>query len=243
MRDWDAEPFHDSLSSLALIGMRAAGADGYAFFEKLGGSGALRRLAGCGAPIPEAALTPGLHRSGAVAYPLRPHSSVATGAIDGILVFLFSDSQGLGESRKLLDQLAGTIATLWSESGSANQYLKLVERIGELETQLIDSKIADRARGFLLSRDLGSIETIARHVDRVLHRRQPRNVFEQLLSELEDEVEERRLLKAAKNILQSTTGITEEEAHAHLRRVSRRSRKRLRDAAAEVIENQTSRAS
>jgi AmiR/NasT family two-component response regulator len=66
-------------------------------------------------------------------------------------------------------------------------------------------------------------------------------VLEQLTRELEEEVEERRLTNRAKAILQSVHGMSEEQAHAHLRQTSRKTRRKLKDVAVELIERHTAR--
>ncbi len=72
----------------------------------------------------------------------------------------------------------------------------------------MDSPIADRARGCLLNPDFAAVETIARHVERVVRRTDTRSAIDKLLHELEDEVEARRVARLAKSILQST-GMTQ----------------------------------
>jgi AmiR/NasT family two-component response regulator len=62
--------------------------------------------------------------------------------------------------------------------------------------------------------------------------------LEQVLTELEEEMEERRLVAEAKRCLQTKRGITEEQAHAELRTVSRKSRKKLKDVALQIIDLQ-----
>ncbi len=116
-RDWETEPFRDSLCSIALIGMRAAGAEGFAFFEKLEGVGSLRRLAGCGTPIPESALIAGYAGLGVIAYPLR-----SQGTIDGILAFAFPEVPVPPEARTPLDRVQATVASLWAAADIGGQY-------------------------------------------------------------------------------------------------------------------------
>jgi AmiR/NasT family two-component response regulator len=58
------------------------------------------------------------------------------------------------------------------------------------------------------------------------------------LSELEDEIDERRLMAEAKQILQAVDRLSEEQAHTRLRVMSRKSRKRLKEVAQQVIQDQ-----
>jgi AmiR/NasT family two-component response regulator len=65
-------------------------------------------------------------------------------------------------------------------------------------------------------------------------------MLEQRLPELEEEIAERKLTTQAKVVLQSAYSMSEEQAHLHLRTISRRSRKPLREIAREVIEEKNS---
>jgi AmiR/NasT family two-component response regulator len=62
-------------------------------------------------------------------------------------------------------------------------------------------------------------------------------VLEQLTKELEEEVEERRVTNRAKAILQSVHGMSGEQAHMYLRQTSRKTRKKLKEVAADLIES------
>jgi AmiR/NasT family two-component response regulator len=61
-------------------------------------------------------------------------------------------------------------------------------------------------------------------------------VLAQLFQEIEREIEERELANRAKAVLQTRYGMSEDQAHVHLRLVSRKSRKRLRDVARDLLE-------
>ena len=50
-----------------------------------------------------------------------------------------------------LERIAGAIEEVWSLSLLPATYARNAARIGELESELADSKIADRARGMLAS--------------------------------------------------------------------------------------------
>jgi AmiR/NasT family two-component response regulator len=80
------------------------------------------------------------------------------------------------------------------------------------------------------------VDAIARHVEGVLRPASTGRVLEQLTKDLEEEVEERRLTNRAKAILQSVHGMSEEQAHMHLRQTSRKTRKKLKDVAVDLIE-------
>jgi hypothetical protein len=185
----------------------------------------------CGSVITEDALE-------RASSPDNANSSIVTYALgtEGVLAFRFHNHARFGEVRPQLDRVAGTIEAVWRAAQARERYAQLASQVAELESCLMDSKIADRARGLLLNHG-GSppVELIVRHVEGVLRERSTRRILEQIAQELEEEVEERRLAGRAKAILQSVQGMSEEDAHAHLRLVSRNSRRRLKDVAREVI--------
>ena len=81
------------------------------------------------------------------------------------------------------------------------------------------------------------IEAIAHHVESVLRTSELENALFQLERDVAEQLAERRLTSRAKAVLQSRYGISEEQAHVHLRIVSRTNRMRLRDVAQAMIEN------
>src|SRR5579859_2184254 len=152
-------------------------------------------------------------------------------SVTGLLMFFFRGSSIPPATRATLERMAGIMETVWHLSLVSAAYARAAARIGELETELADSKIADRARGLLANGALPSdaVDTIAQHVESVLRPGPLRTVLGQLNQEIEQEIAERELASRAKAILQSRYGMSEDQAHVHLRLVSRKSRKRLRD--------------
>jgi ANTAR domain len=142
-------------------------------------------------------------------------------------------------AQSLLERIAKAIEDVWRLSLLPAHYARSAARIAELETELADSKIADRAGGLLTNRAplQESIDTIVRHVESVLRPSQLRTALGQFTQEIEQEIAERELAGRAKAVLQSRYGMSEDEAHLHLRLVSRKSRKRLRDVAREVLDD------
>jgi AmiR/NasT family two-component response regulator len=130
--------------------------------------------------------------------------------------------------------------SIWT-AAAADRYADLVERVANLEARLVDSKIADRVRGYLADGiDSDPSEAIARHVETVLRPTRARVLLEQVASELEEEIEERRLVGQAKRIIQARDSVSEEQAYTELRLRSRKSRKPLKDIARLVIEKRQS---
>lgn len=142
-------------------------------------------------------------------------------------------------ARKRFDNL---IAAIRRRENSVANYALLASRIGEMEVALIDAKIAARANGLLAEGVRGGdvIGMLENHVEGVLRPSEFGTMLEQKLRELEEEIAERKLTAEAKAILQDRRGMSEERAHLHLRAISRKSRKPLREVARDVIEEEGS---
>jgi len=201
--------FQNSLEALAEVALRATGARSFAFLER-------------------SAARPAAGASALVEYPLRTNGAVA---------FTFgSDGEAL-RARPRLDRIAAIMQTIGT-TAAVDRYMLLVERLADLEARLMDSKIADRVQGYLADEtDSDPSEAIARHVETVLRPTRTRVLLEQTLSELQEEIEERRIVGQAKRIMQANDSVSEEQAHIELRLRSRKSRKPLKDVARQVIEN------
>jgi AmiR/NasT family two-component response regulator len=230
MREWESNPFQDSLAVVAEIALRTTGAQGYAFFQKAGSTGAFIRLAAGGGVIPAGNAE---EERALLEYPLHTDTDIVAS-----VAFAFSSEAEALQSRPRLERIAEAIQRVW-EAATAKSFTKLADRVADLEARLMDSKVADRARGLLISKSDGDpAEAIARHVEAVLRPTQIHRILEQVLSELEDEIDERRLMAEAKQILQAVDRLSEEQAHTRLRVMSRKSRKRLKEVAQQVIQDQ-----
>lgn len=218
-----------SLHPLALLAAREAGASGFAIYQCDPAGGQRECKLGWGVTVPE----PGEAGITVTSFPLRAGDDVT-----GVLVFVFCEASISRQAQSVLDQVAGAIEEVWRLSLVPAAYARSAARIGELETELTDSKIADRARGLLANGALPreATHTIVRHVESVLRPGQFATVLDQLFREIEQEIAERELANRAKAVLQSRYGMSEDQAHAHLRLVSRKSRKRLRDVARDLLE-------
>jgi hypothetical protein len=226
-RKTQPKPFQNSLSALAQVALRETGADGYAFFRNSPDGRAPIRHNAFGLEITEETVLSG---SGKIA--------IYKMGSDGTLVFAFPDEAKLPQVRPDLDRMAAIIEAVWSAAQMASRYSELASEVADLELRLMDSKISDRVRGFLGSRgDASPWDAIARHVEGVLQPASTGLALEQLSKGLEEEVEERRLTNRAKAILQSAYGMSEEQAHAHLRQTSRKTRRKLKDVAVDLIEH------
>lgn len=218
-----------SVQPLVQIALADTGADGYAIYQ-VDPITELRELKfAWGAPVPE---------SGSSGFVVDSFQLRVSEAISGILTFVFRGSAIAPATRASLERFAGAIEGVWRLALVPGAYARNAARVGELEVELTDSKIADRACGMLAKgvppRD--AIDIIVRHVERVLRPGQLGTVLGQLTQEIEQEIAERELTNRAKAVLQSRYGMSEDQAHVHLRMVSRKSRKRLRDVARDFLQ-------
>jgi hypothetical protein len=228
------DPLAESVRSLVTFAAEASGADGYAVFE-LNTNGGPVLSHGSGCPILMADdLKAGrrVFRQDQVsiaAYALR-----VEGNLTGQVAFAFRGSEIDPEKLTILDRMAALI-----EAVRANHQTmaRLASKVGRLDAELAAIKIAERTQGLLANGapDPSAVDTVARHVETVLQGRQVGGALEELLRDLEDRLDERKLLVRAKAVLQRVYGISEEQAYLQLRVRSRTSRKRLRVVAQELI--------
>jgi len=229
-RKTEPKPFQNSLSALAQVAMRETGADGYVFFRKDPNGASLLRYDASGTGVTEELITSRADQ--VVTYKL---------GTEGVLAFAYQDETRAGQARPQLDRIAASINAVWTAAQLAGRYSELANEVADLEVRLMDSKIADRVRGYLSNRSDSSstsspVDAIARHVEGVLRPASTGRMLEELSRNLEEEVEERRLTNRAKAILQSVHGMSEEEAHEHLRKTSRITRRKVKDVAMDLIE-------
>jgi len=232
------EPSNDfprSLHPLALLASREAGADGYAIHQMDPAGGRREVKFAWGAAVPEDA------KKGfsVISFPLRAGDEAT-----GVLLFVFRGAAVSPGAQSLLQRIASAIEEVWRLSLLPQTYARNAARVGELEAELADSKIADRACGLLAAGPPApeAIDTILRHVESVLRPGRPATVLGELAEEIEREIAERDLATRAKALLQRRYGMSEDQAHVHLRLVSRKSRKRLRDVARDLLEESVSNA-
>jgi hypothetical protein len=230
-----ANDFPRSLHPLALLASREAGADGYAIHQIDPAAGRREVKLAWGAAVPEDA------EKGptVISFPLH-----AGDAATGVLTFVFRGAAVSPRAQSVLERIAGAIEEVWRLSLVPQTYARNAARIGALETELADSKIADRVCGLLAAGPPApeAIDTIVRHVESVLRPGQLATVLGELVGEIEREIAERDLATRAKALLQRRYGMSEDQAHVHLRLVSRKSRKRLRDVARDLLEESVSNA-
>lgn len=233
------DPLRQSVTSLALFAMYAAGADGYALFEidgEMDGENdapSIRHSKGL--PVPQW-LDPGdessVQSAGGLAVALFPlYVDVARA---GSLAFVFRGNEISEDKLSILNRFATIIEAV---QALPHTTATLAARIGSLDAELAGIKIAERARGILAGSlpQPEAIETLVSHVERVLEGRQFGSVLEQMLPALEDQLATKRAVLRAKALLESRHGMSEEQAYFHLRVKSRSTRRKLSEVAQELL--------
>lgn len=129
------------------------------------------------------------------------------------------------------------IAMIRRRDQAIQTYSGQAARIGEMEAELIDSKIASRAEGLLKEwrLDREAIGILEAHLDGVLRPTEFSTMLERAAKELVEEIAERKLTTQAKAMLQSVYSMSEEEAYLHLRTISRKTRRPLKEVARDLI--------
>jgi ANTAR domain len=233
------DPLRQSVTSLALVAMQAAGADGCHIAEAERLSGSLVNRYSNGAALPawlESSAAGVIHGPGVVvaAYHLQ-----AQGLLAGRLAFVFRSAEVAREKLAILEKLAPII-----ESVHALPYLtaRIASRIARLEAELAAMKIVERTRGILAggATESGAVETVVGHVESVLEGHYFGSSLRQLLPDIEDRIAQRRVVVEAKAMLENLCGMSEEEAYLYLRVRSRSTRRRISDVAQEVLSGENS---
>jgi hypothetical protein len=219
------QPFPRSIQSLAQLALRETQADGFAIHQLDADGGAVLCREGLEAPG---------NGAGVASFPLTVDDGVA-----GCVLFVFRNVSISASARLLLEKTARAIESVWRFSQAPERYARIAQQIGELEVELADAKIADRASGLLENAAISGdpIQAIANHVESVLRPSEIENTLAQFQRDLAEQLTERQLTSQAKAVLQGRYGISEEQAHVHLRVISRTTRRRLRDVALALIEN------
>src|SRR5690349_2360003 len=128
------KPIGRSLETLAVLALRATGADGYGLYEVDAATGKLTRRAGCGRTVSDLeglGAEDGIHVSGNPSFPLRVDQHVV-----GILEFGISRNSLTPEKRQILERTARLIQALLGVFRDVQTHAQLAAQISELETDL-----------------------------------------------------------------------------------------------------------
>jgi hypothetical protein len=131
-----------SLQPVALIAVRETGAGGCAISE-VDAHGAARVVAAFGLPVPAA------NQHGVYVTSLPLH--IASG-VTGSLSFVFQTEKECRMSAPLLERAARLIEAVWRLERLRQVYAETAAHMGELQTELVDSKISPTARKAFWSR-------------------------------------------------------------------------------------------
>ena len=222
--------FESSLMALARVAFQETNATGFGLFRKTVEAPGLLRVAALGREIPARALPAG-DTLPLVTFPLH-----TGGEQDGMVAFSFHDGPASALALEPLSRLRDAIEIVWALRRPDAHSIDLLTGISTLEARLIDSKIADRAQGLLTGeRGFDLLDAVVSHVKTVVRPGMASRILETTFKELEDELEERRVTGQAKALLQATQSLSENQAYTHLRVLSRKSRRPLKDVAMDVI--------
>jgi AmiR/NasT family two-component response regulator len=139
------------------------------------------------------------------------------------------------EAVKCLQRLIQVLEGVLALALLPKTYAALAAQTAELEAQLAMAKIRDRARGLIRSQLRGASDTLTEFSRTALRRTETAAILERLAVERREEVQERSLTAQAKAVLESVYGMSEEQAHHHLRVVSRKNRRPMKEIALELI--------
>jgi hypothetical protein len=221
-------PLPRSLRHVARLGLRNSNAQGYAIDQLTSDGDAWVRKWVEGLPVPETS-----HGDLPIlCFPLG-HEDAETGALSYVL----RGQSVSDEARRQLTQIASAAQSIWQLWQAPSLYARSVIRIAELEAELADSKISDRACALVGggNLDFNPIDAISRSVESIIRPFQLGTVLNQLVRDLEQDLAEYELVRQAKAVLQTRDRMSEEQAYVYLRNASRSSRRRLGHVAREVI--------
>ena len=226
----DNRPLPQSLGLVARMGLREGLVKGYAIDQLTGAGEAWERKVAEGLPVP-ASDEPGLM---VVCYALGTEET-PTGALSFVL-----DTSVPQDAQCVLDKIARMCQGIWCTWHIHSAYARAILRIADLEAELADAKIADRAQAMLQIGELpeGSVspmDILSRSVDTIVRPYQIPNVLKKVAKDLERDTAEYELVRRAKGFLQQRQNITEAQAYLHLRLVSRQTRRPLSDVASELM--------
>lgn len=218
-----------SLVSVAHLAMQESRAYGFAVYGRIGETGFT--------PLYEfnASEIKGADASRVVSLALK----IAKKEV-GKLVYLFREADVSRGDREILEQASRTVEAIWSLFDRSEALVQMARRVARLQAEVADLKIAERARGFVQNRRPNAIGIISHHVDNVLRAQRLPGLLEDLAHDLEHELAERALISRAKDLLQNSHGISEDQAYALLRSNSRKSRRKIGAVARQLVGAQPS---
>lgn len=219
-----------SLGLVARLGLRDGLAKGYAIDQLADHGEAWERKAAEGLPVP-ASDGNGL---AIINYSLGTEET-PTGALSFVL-----DTAVSREEQRVLEKIAKMCQGIWRIWNIHAIYARHILRIAELEAELADAKIADRAQAMLHMEEvppnsIPPVDILSRSVNTILGPYQLQNVLRKVVEDLERDSAEYDLVRQAKGFLQERQNITEAQAYLHLRLVSRQTRRPLPDIASELM--------
>lgn len=123
--------------------------------------------------------------------------------------------------------LVSGLEQITARAAQVHDAQKLVADIARLQSELADSKIADRTSGLLATSMPAQVasESICRHIERVLQSADESVALLDRVKQLEMELSGRHAIARAKQVLEEKHSITEQQAYLLLKNASRRTRR------------------
>lgn len=136
-----------------------------------------------------------------------------------------------------LQPLLDCAAALLNRGGQTSAALRLIAEIANLESDLANLKIAERAAGVVNGADWTDHApfVLQQHISRVLEGTDITRELKGQLAALQSRLHDRQVLATAKARLQDTLELDEESAYLFLRNASRRARRPLREIAQDIL--------
>ena len=173
---------------------------------------------------------------------LHQFTSIAVAPIrrDDVLLGIATLSWTSGARRIATDRLQPLLdcaAALLNRGGQTSAALRLIAEIANLESDLANLKIAERAAGVVNGADWTDHApfVLQQHISRVLEGTDITRELKGQLAALQSRLHDRQVLATAKARLQDTLELDEESAYLFLRNASRRARRPLREIAQDIL--------
>ena len=155
------------------------------------------------------------------------------------IAFRFLDPEQFAQRNTLaaLDHGYRLIESLLHQRQDMGAQLRLAEQAIELEWRLLEEKVADRAWGLVTPHEAseGGLQALDTHLVGLFGSLTIKPLLVERIHDLETRIAERNVVARAKELLRSQIGISEAQAYARLRALSRSSRRRIGEVALELL--------
>ncbi len=233
-----SRPYLPGIAAILRVAVRQIQASGWAYHEWDAAAGEYVCRASHNLTVAVRPAQTGAAENGDLAGGAVTNFAVNGGGIEGYVHVSYAAGRRRVEDRwrRVLQQTAASIEALLEASSEASRMEALTNRIYERQAELISRKIIERAEGLLGDPGCDDwSDALHRHVKGVLKFQPLPEILSQQLQEVEQRLEARDVIAAAKSALRARDGLTEEQAYRYLREESRNSREPLTEVARRVL--------